>query len=95
MKAYELLSSPDKWTKSAYARDSFHNPVAFSNSAAQCWCINGAIRKCYGPSRAPIIEEIVQDVIRQNSIFSSTAHYNDDPATTYEDVIAILKKADV
>jgi len=47
MKAHELLSSPEKWTKGAYARNYTDSYVYPRSGNAECFCMLGAIDHCY------------------------------------------------
>ena len=52
--AKELLSSEDKWTQGALARDKNKEKVSEISPEADCWCLSGAVhRVCY---RSPFID---------------------------------------
>jgi hypothetical protein len=50
MKVKELLDSPAKWTQRSFARDFHGNPTSSGDPTAVCWCLSGAINKCYDNS---------------------------------------------
>lgn len=91
MKAYELLATPDKWTRGADARDKDDNPVRSRDREACCWCAVGAIKACYWPFE-------VQDATFNrltSAIGRLIEEWNDAPGRTHAEIIAMLKKADV
>ncbi len=98
MKAYELLDSPEKWTKGSLARD-VNNIVAHElGSEAVCWCTAGAIYRCY-----PDIEKRRQAFNRLETYLELTQSYakstvpswNDALDTPYEEVVSTLKKLNI
>lgn len=50
MKVWEFLNTPEKWTKGSYARIKNGDMCNIDNSQAVCFCVSGAIAKCYGDS---------------------------------------------
>lgn len=47
MKVQELLSDRSKWTQGRLARDARGIPCSPRSSEAVCWCVYGALDKCY------------------------------------------------
>src|ERR1041385_7240864 len=47
MKAFELLDNPSKLIKDAYAKDARGYHCNINENSATCWCVIGAISKCY------------------------------------------------
>ena len=95
MKAYELLSDPGKWTQGAGARSGNGGVVLGSDVTAVCWCVIGAIGKCY-PSNAESLAAMHKVWLELNKNgFDGIANWNDDPGRTYEEVVEVLRKADV
>lgn len=47
MTVAELLESPERWTREAVARDSKGLSTYAEDPKAVCWCLAGAILKCY------------------------------------------------
>lgn len=100
MKAYELLSSKDRWCKkySAILKD---GSPAFSiielrncPEKFKCFCLIGALYFCY--TNMFDYAEAVNKIYRLlPNGHGSIAEYNDDPNTTYEDIIKLLKEADL
>jgi hypothetical protein len=99
MKAHELLSDPKKWIKKLYAVDNTGLVTSSKSPEAVCWCINGALQRCYQDS-------IVRDEVRRkiamhldlNGIdkpHDTIVKWNDAPERTFEDVHNLLKELDV
>lgn len=106
MKAYKLLDSPEKWIKQFNAKDASGNPVPPSNENAVCWCIFGALQKCYSKNTMNFIEAEIRlyDLLKNKGYLgkrgdSSKPHdyaeWNDAEETTYDEVISVLKEANV
>jgi hypothetical protein len=98
-KAYELLATPDKWTKGTYARDGNGGKVPDYSEEAKCWCVSGAIWKCY---RKPYEKVRVQlDVGEMHRRLLKRIGeveiplWNDAPERTHAEVIAVLKELDI
>ena len=89
MKAYELLSSEDKWTKGYMARDSKGRRVTPNSPEATCWCVLGAISKCYEESSTLDIVDKLSEIIEYREI----GVWND--FSTYKKVIDLLKSLDI
>jgi hypothetical protein len=48
MKPSELLADPVSWTKETLARDVEGKPCESDSIKAVCWCLVGAVERCYG-----------------------------------------------
>lgn len=90
LKIYELLDSPDKWTKDCTARDIKGDCVTPTDINATCWCLLGAVHKVYGDAYAKRVENLIW-----NYLDGAISEFNDDPTTTYEDIIKLVKELDV
>jgi hypothetical protein len=93
MKTYELLDTPEKWTKGAFARDSKGDPVDPVSPEAVCWCIEGALQKCY-PNYDDRWEAVYYRLLEVRK-YGGIIFWQDNPERTYEEVIEVLKLADV
>jgi len=89
MKIYELLNKPKKWTQGTNARNISGDRVDANSKTAICWCINGAMLKCY---QNAVDRRRVDRALR--SEIELLTFWNDTTAT-YEDVIALTKRLDV
>lgn len=90
MKAYELLSSPEKWTKGVSVRDKNDNQVSIDDPDACKFCIYGAIRTCYGKEHDKLKK--VMDKLKYSST-DELFKWND--SSTYEEVVSVLKELDI
>ena len=104
MKAYEVISSPEKWTKGTYARDSSGFPTGSRCSESVCWCAVGALTVAYGYSLNGVGDAYhealfkVEHKLREMGKGGPHGYittFNDHPDTTYEDVYNLLKELDV
>ena len=97
----ELLSSPKKWTQGQYAKDARGHAVDDCSPKATCWCLVGSMWKRgydvgqWGCERVmSMINPLTAQLPPKDRIpgFSLTV-WNDDPARTHEEVLALLDKA--
>ena len=89
MKAYELLADAKNWTRGTNARDAQGNEVSSLSEDAVCWCIYGAVTKCYINEGTTIpLKEISLNVPK-----GLVSMFNDSHA--HEEVVALLKSLDV
>lgn len=101
MKLYEFFDSPEKWSKGTYCRDAAGNPLNYSDiftDKAVCFCVSGAIAKIYdlkgsGWSEHPVYEELYKKLAERGS--GNPVYFNDNPDTTFEEFVAVLKELDV
>ena len=93
MKAHELLSDRERWTRGVGARDFKGNRIGVLDERATCWCLAGSIAKCY--PRDEIFPQLnrVREVLLGRNIDVGPVVFND--THTYEEVIDVLKEADV
>lgn len=99
MKAYQLLDSQEKWIRFGFARDANgHTTKTLSEDAAK-WCISGAIFRCYfdAANSKPLNDarEAAEKALFELHGHRSFITFNDDFMTSYEDVITVLRHADV
>ena len=96
MKAHELLATPDRWTKGRFAADTSGHGVAPSNPEATCFCMLGALRRCY-----PALEEYLAirkrlgKWLHETYGISSVVVFNDAEERTHSDVVNVLKELDL
>jgi hypothetical protein len=93
MKTYELLDTPEKWTKEVFARDCKGDEVDPESPEAVCWCVKGALQKCY-PNYDDRWEAAYHRLLEVRK-YKHIVDWQDDPRTTYEEIIKVLKLADV
>lgn len=92
MKVKELLISEDAWTTQHLARD-VNGESTFSNdSDAVCWCLVGAICKCYGTNEC----KRVKIVIKVENYLNMPIHqWNDKSERTFDDVKNLIMKLNI
>lgn len=94
MKAYELLDSPEKWTQGHFGKTAAGVGVFGRHADAVCWCLLGALQRCYhdsGSVNEMAIRARLRSWLETNSIIS----WNDAPERTYDEVISVLKELDI
>lgn len=90
-KVRELLSDESKWTKGAFGSTSPNGEKLCSKDPrATCWCLSGAINKCYG-SEASEIYRMFSSRIPSFHIIE----WNDLPTTTFPMVKALVEELDI
>ncbi len=110
MKISELLSSPDKWTQHACARLSpdtddlprlQNPPVESDHPGAVCWCLIGAVEKCYGPSGTLEFNRTVGKLLHHLGKIpdphnvNAIANWNDARERSHAQVLELALKADL
>lgn len=58
---------------------------------AVCWCLAGAIDRCYPSSDNTLVRRLVQNKIGGIGI----ADFNDDSARTHAEVLALVEELDI
>ena len=111
MKIQDLLSDPSKWTTKAFARDAHgiifdvkrvSNNVtrdAVNDPSATCWCLVGAVAKCYDEMPEAILpgtvlQRIANEIAPLASVSGSIIWDWNDHAT-FADVRALIEKLDI
>ena len=92
MKIKELLSDPSKWTQGKIARDSSMNEIHPNDPQAVCWCLIGAVRKCY-PGHYDY-ENLCKRIVEQTKE-EFLFNWNDSPTTTFSDVKSLVEELDI
>lgn len=87
MKAFELLEKPGAWTRNALARNAAGEPVTPYGQGAVCWCVVGAVLKCYENT-----DFALQSL---NERVGMVVAWNNDPRRTQAEVVAVLKELDL
>jgi hypothetical protein len=99
MKVKELFSDISKWTQLVAARDSKGRCCNPTGCEAVCYCLDGAIAKCYihdASSHEQVIQ-LVRDKIPMKQIHPHfrISHWNDEPTTTFADVKRLVEELDI
>ncbi len=99
MKIRELFSSPAKWTKANFAVKADGTSTTAENPEAVCWCLYGAVNKCYGKTEdnghavLQLMGRHLKDKGMRES--GSVIGFNDDEDTTFEMVRNLVNDLDV
>jgi hypothetical protein len=91
MKVKDFLT-PENWTKCASARDKSGNVVCYADSEAVCFCLLGAIGKCYGGIHE-LTTKPLREVLTKRDIKETIAFFND--MSTFEEVMSVVEEADI
>jgi len=92
MKIRELLDSPEKWTKQWYAYNKEGRRTNCSDDDATCWCLMGAVAKCYG-SNIKEEKQIIQLLNKETG--GNVVEWNDNPERKFDEVKALVERLDV
>lgn len=97
MKVYELLDKPEKWIQGELAKNAKGETTLPTSQDAVCYCLMGALMKCYGNKSSIIpIEAKVRKALGEDQFHGgSYVNWNDDPQRKYEEVLALVKELDL
>lgn len=97
MTVRELLSEEGKWTQGAYARDAVGKSVALNAPAAVCWCLKGALNRCYAPEAFHAAFQRLTAIVPKVKVdgFEPVAAFNDHPSTTFVDIRRVIEQAQI
>lgn len=90
-RAWKLLEQPGTWTQFRSARDAAGRLIGIRSHDACQWCALGAIGAVYPDDEIIALETR----LRQQTPMGSIARWNDDPARTQSEVVALLKSLDI
>lgn len=95
MKVHELLNAENRWTQRQLARTGSGVKVHYSSPDASCWCLMGAVCKCYpvDSERRRVMDLIDECTLKRFDVGFVT--WNDDPQTTYADVFKLVKELNI
>lgn len=92
MKVRELLDDASKWTRGAFAANVFGEHVPYDAPSAACWCLRGAIFRCYG--RQTEQSERVSNLVYA-TLDAPIATWNDCRGRKFADVKALVEELDI
>jgi len=87
--ARALIDTPEKWTKEACVRDAAGYSVHNKDDDAVCFCIVGALHRGSAPA---YVDNLLRHELPPEHV-GSLYVFNDDPATTHADVMALFDRA--
>ena len=95
VKGKDLISDPERWTKGYAARDKKGIRVIAMSEDAVKWCMIGAIRKVVDEEEYSHELHMAQVLLRRHLPGNHRLlfEFNDDRATTHEDVMTLFDKA--
>lgn len=93
MKIKELLANPRAWTKGVLARDSYGVGIAPRRPDAKCWCLMGALIRCYDvdSERHEALQKMMNLVFSRSGM--TLTQFND--RSTHEQVARMLEEVNV
>ena len=90
---------PERWCKGSLAKDKYGNNVPFNCDNAASWCLAGSLYKIYGNDyHQHTLNLIISQMFRKNGIAigtASTTGFNDNSATTFKDILTVVKEAGI
>lgn len=101
MKAHELISEESKWTKGVYARDEYNKPVSVASDFGVCFCITGAVKKCYPLHEQSDILKKIRNAIdlkypqKHEHVLHETSIVRFNDEHDYETVYNLVKELDI
>ncbi len=98
MKIHQLLSTPDKWTQRAFAKTETGEITGSLAPEAKCWCLVGAIAKCYDDQSSNGFEmrtAVTRSLMMAAGNPENIVKWNDDPSRTHAEVLELVKRLDV
>jgi hypothetical protein len=101
MKVSELLDTPDKWTQWWFARDKGGRAVEANDPEAVCYCLMGAVKRCYGDNPAEKFQATANlgaAIAKRAGIkpyFGLVSVWNDAPGRTFAEVQEVVREAGI
>lgn len=95
MKIKELFSDESKWTQGRYARDKDGIKTNIKNDNASCWCLVGAVFKCYIYHNADKAIQKLEKKFGKSKSYKNIVQWNDHPKRTFKQVKTLVNKLDI
>lgn len=98
MKIRKLLTDKSQWTQGANARNSSAEPVGLDSADAVCWCLAGALVRCYrNGRRGSALERDMDRHVRQitHGAYGNFVAWNDAPERTFNDIRQLIEEMDI
>jgi len=99
MKVSQFLNETN-WTQGAAARNQSGEPVAPGSPDATCFCLLGAMRRCY-PGYTFDFESAMLRITHaihrrvKYSVFIPVQDFNDQPGRTFDEIAEVIREAQV
>ncbi len=91
MKVRELLNARSRWVQGTDAEKSDGQETYAKDPDATCWCLLGAIERCYPHEEREDIYDRIVAATKESQISS----WNDSPLRTFEDVQKLVQELDI
>ncbi len=89
MKVKELLTDKTKWIKGYYAVNKAGDFVSQHSDEATCWCLVGAIYRCYpGVGREHVLDTV-------HSRIGNITIWNDSTERTFQNIKDLVNSLDI
>lgn len=98
MKLLELLDNSSKWIKYHLGETAKGYPVPGYDPSAVCWCLRGAVQKCYPENITKVEGKLRRTIARmfpRKWKNNCVADFNNDPKTTFALIRRVIKAAKV
>ena len=93
MKVADLLTDESKWCKYHDAKNKRGKSVSVWSEEACCWCLAGAMIRCYGIAEEP--DTRLRTAIENRAGHRLLTQFNDDPERTFAEVRAVILEAGI
>lgn len=94
MKIKDLLTDESKWVKGHSATDKEGYAVNPIGENAVCWCLIGAMEKCYGRNNALELLRVSIKIVEKIQTNAITT-WNDDSKRKFSDIKKLLEELDI
>ncbi len=91
MKVFELFQDESNWTQLALARNAAGESIDPNDPEAVCWCLYGAIMKCYPFGERGLMAMDVQKYIERGSALT----FNDQMGRKFQEVKDLVARANI
>ena len=99
LRARDLISTPEAWTKRSFARGKNGRPTAPSASISTQWCMTGAVQRSaravttrFDARWGVVVNEAIIALTEHPAIKKSIAFFNDHSNTTHDDVMRVFNE---
>lgn len=93
MKISDILTGPEKWCKGFAAINESGQPCNADDQHAFSFCLLGAVCRAYPPEIRHVARQKIFAILERTQ--HNIADFNDDPETTFEMVLEVVRKAGV
>jgi hypothetical protein len=91
--ARERIATPERWNQGWFAADAAGREVSSVSPIACSWCALGAVYATSGGARGADVEALLIAALPAECSAGDVGYFNDLPATTHADVLALFDRA--